>query len=671
MPANSPRHILLYGPPASGKLTVARALASGHAVRVLDNHLTVDVALRLFEFGTPPFLRLVGRLRLELFEAAAAAGLDVVSTLVFAHPGDRPHLDRVVARPARRALSAPHAAAGAATCRRSPARGEGDFCICAADRGSTRCKDRDRRRWRMPEDVQVLVEELEEIGLPAERLAEVVRNHRAVIDYLGQGDHLVVGDADVLARDKKADSPFRATVFDPRTNRAMELRGRLDQPEEAEALPSAYRPTPGAEELRGALDVLRRDERFGRLAQRDDVVVYQPMPPLADLPLDDGSSVRRPTLGIFDPTESPRHQIVAVDLLAGSVDWAPIDIDPATDDDCESHLPVGVDRLADAGGPKRVRVRVIKGGKEIWNLIVVRPRDSSPTALGKGSGVELRQVRYKGRLVLHQAHVPILNVLYDDGTTYRDWQNQETPFQATGSDPVGNGWRVCTSPPATILEAGTDDGGFQGVAFWYADGELRIVSELQAAWYRYISDWRLRDDGVIKPRFGFAGTKNPRTCKHHQHHAYWRLDFDIDGAANDIVEQQGLVFPGLPAWTKIVQETKRKRTFFARSWRVLDKKTRRGYRIVPGVADGTADAYGVSDLWFLRYHPTELDDGVSIVVGTPAQTQIQIDPFINGESLDGTDVVVWYAGHFVHDETAPSPATGHIVGPELRPTNWG
>jgi len=33
-------------------------------------------------------------------------------------------------------------------------------------------------------------------------------------------------------------------------------------------------------------------------------------------------------------------------------------------------------------------------------------------------------------------------------------------------------------------------------------------------------------------------------------------------------------------------------------------------------------------------------------------------------------VVVWYAGHFVHDENHPSPATGHIVGPELWPVNW-
>jgi hypothetical protein len=109
--------------------------------------------------------------------------------------------------------------------------------------------------------------------------------------------------------------------------------------------------------------------------------------------------------------------------------------------------------------------------------------------------VELRLVRYRGRLVLWRAHVPILNVLYD-GVTFRDWQNQETPFLAQGSDPVGPGWRLCAQPPATILEAGTDAGSFQGVAVWYEDGELRLVSEVQAGWYRYVSDWRLRDDAA-------------------------------------------------------------------------------------------------------------------------------------------------------------------------------
>jgi hypothetical protein len=99
---------------------------------------------------------------------------------------------------------------------------------------------------------------------------------------------------------------------------------------------------------------------------------------------------------------------------------------------------------------------VIDGSVELWNFQLVRPRDSEPVTYGKGSGIELRNVFYRSKLVLYRAHVPILNVLYDDNVNYRDWQNAETVFQAVGQDPVGPGWRLCTQPPKTILESGTD-----------------------------------------------------------------------------------------------------------------------------------------------------------------------------------------------------------------------
>jgi predicted kinase len=91
------RHILLYGPPAAGKLTVARCLGSDYGLRLLDNTVTIEVALRLFEFGTTPFVELVDRLRLDLAAAAAHAGVGVVSTFVYCHPVDRDYIDRLVA----------------------------------------------------------------------------------------------------------------------------------------------------------------------------------------------------------------------------------------------------------------------------------------------------------------------------------------------------------------------------------------------------------------------------------------------------------------------------------------------------------------------------------------------------------------------------------------------
>lgn len=90
------RLVFLYGPPAAGKLTVARALADAYDMRVLDNHVSLDPALRLFEFGSPEVHELVTRLRVELIGAGARAGLDVVSTFVYGHPADREHVARIL-----------------------------------------------------------------------------------------------------------------------------------------------------------------------------------------------------------------------------------------------------------------------------------------------------------------------------------------------------------------------------------------------------------------------------------------------------------------------------------------------------------------------------------------------------------------------------------------------
>ncbi len=70
---------------------------------------------------------------------------------------------------------------------------------------------------------------------------------------------------------------------------------------------------------------------------------------------------------------------------------------------------------------------------------------------------------------------------------YRDWQNEEVMIQAVGSD-VAPGFRLHPSPAQTILDTGSDTGNFLGVAI-YVDGlEVVLVSEIEAEWYRYVSE---------------------------------------------------------------------------------------------------------------------------------------------------------------------------------------
>ena len=72
--------VFLYGPPATGKLTVARELSRLTGFRLFHNHLTVDLAAALFSHGSPEYMAYVRQLRCEAFEQAAAADVSLVFT---------------------------------------------------------------------------------------------------------------------------------------------------------------------------------------------------------------------------------------------------------------------------------------------------------------------------------------------------------------------------------------------------------------------------------------------------------------------------------------------------------------------------------------------------------------------------------------------------------------
>lgn len=89
-----PRLIFLYGPPAVGKLTVARAIAERRDFRVLHNHVTFDPVAEVLPVGTSTFWAALDKVRLELVIAAAGEGIDLIYTFVFA-PGDEHHIDEI------------------------------------------------------------------------------------------------------------------------------------------------------------------------------------------------------------------------------------------------------------------------------------------------------------------------------------------------------------------------------------------------------------------------------------------------------------------------------------------------------------------------------------------------------------------------------------------------
>src|SRR5258706_7773989 len=330
---------------------------------------------------------------------------------------------------------------------------------------------------------------------------------------------------------------YRATIFDYTANRAILIDGSVANPKDVEVTESSAQPLPSEEEFRAAVAILiKEDPELGTAIQAERVRPYRPMPPLIELEAPDGRIERTFGIGLLSADSSIRHRVVGVNMVREQVVRdAPGMIRPSGAR-CGPPVIGGC-----ASTPAAMaKVTISQGGTTLWTFIVAKPNSSSGT---NGSGIELRYVDYRGQRVLYQAHVPILNVEYfadgaaaGCGPTYRDWLNSEDCFQAVGADPVP-GFRLCTSPAQTIIQTGSDAGNFQGVGVYVQGHEGVLVSEMQAGWYRYVSEWRFDIDGTIRPRFAFAGTDNACTCKKHHHHVYWRLDFDIRTPGNNLVEE--------------------------------------------------------------------------------------------------------------------------------------
>lgn len=322
-------------------------------------------------------------------------------------------------------------------------------------------------------------------------------------------------------------------------------------------------------------------------------------------------------------------------------------------------------------------------------MLVIRPSASSGTL---ASGVEVRDVKYKGKSVLKRGHVPVLDVEYPNGACgpYRDWQFQEDMFQ-TAPDSIDPAPGIRILPPGkiaqTIVGNGEDVGDFKGVAIYTENDETVLVSEMQAGWYRYVMKWRFANDGTIRPRYGFEAVRDACVCNVHNHHAYWRFDFDIVNPDNKVFQTER----GRKFLQPITTETTfLKRIQTNRSLLIQNSTGDEAYMLVPNLTDGIADDFGRSDFWVLQYKnviggtplQNEIDDGYIYTAGECTETDgscININKFINGESVKDKDVVVWYGAHFIHGDVGSSASRAnkpsdhedsHIVGPDIRPVRW-
>ncbi|MCD4751484.1 MAG: AAA family ATPase [Anaerolineaceae bacterium] len=90
--------VIIFGPPAVGKMTVGYELAQQTGLKLFHNHMTIDLMLNFFVWGDPAFHRLVSELRTHIFEEVAQSELPgLIFTYVWDldQEGDKHEIDRL------------------------------------------------------------------------------------------------------------------------------------------------------------------------------------------------------------------------------------------------------------------------------------------------------------------------------------------------------------------------------------------------------------------------------------------------------------------------------------------------------------------------------------------------------------------------------------------------
>jgi primary-amine oxidase len=247
---------------------------------------------------------------------------------------------------------------------------------------------------------------------------------------------------------------------------------------------------------------------------------------------------------------------------------------------------------------------------------------------------------------------------------------------------------------------------------------VAVFAASQLGEYTYINRWEFHEDGTIEPQVGLTGalqiiSSNAAEQPHfgsslgvegqsaeiglnHMHNFYYRLDFDIAGAANDVVQRINYAPSSLGAgcagsacgrtsFTPVTTEARQ--TWSATgntSWVIQDKSTlnsdgrRVGYEVKPhysgtwrGKTDGT-EPWAQHDLFVTRYVGCERYAVRNVsprITGCAAATPENVFDMVNGEATDGQDVVVWFINrhhHVTRDEdqfNMPIEWTGFHISP--------
>lgn len=89
--------VLIYGPPAVGKLTTAKELSKLTGYKIFHNHLTVNLVYSIFESKSETGEALSQKLRLEVVKNAVNSNLEgLIMTYVYEHPINQDYIEKLI-----------------------------------------------------------------------------------------------------------------------------------------------------------------------------------------------------------------------------------------------------------------------------------------------------------------------------------------------------------------------------------------------------------------------------------------------------------------------------------------------------------------------------------------------------------------------------------------------
>ncbi len=299
-------------------------------------------------------------------------------------------------------------------------------------------------------------------------------------------------------------------------------------------------------------------------------------------------------------------------------------------------------------------------------------------------GIVLHHIHYtpsgdQRRMVLRQASIAQIHVPYDDnGARYHDVSDYG----------LGGGYMhniaQADCPQGTLI--GTSGTNYicrqvlpQGYSYKYGDESaqseaLSLFSVSHVGAYNYMPQWKFFDNGTIEPWMGATGSlqrfgSNPshgwqidatRIGISHAHNFFWKLDFDLNGSSDDDYVEEINIDAGTTTrtrtMTRFYQEAKRSvDPSRQRSWRIVDPATNTNghplsYEILlidsgHKVVGPSYEAFTHNDFYVTRRKSCERYASHNPTADGCAD---DLDGFVNDESIDNQDIVLWAGLTFYH-----------------------